>query len=43
MIVKDRRSVETEEIDGGVDFAGFQGASDLTNDEARVVRGRRRR
>lgn len=43
MIVEDGRSVEAEEIDGGVNCAGFQGTSDLANDNSGMVRRRGRR
>lgn len=41
MIVEDGGSVEAEEIDGGVNGAGFQGVSDLADDEPGVVGGGR--
>lgn len=43
MIVEDGWSMETEEIDGGVNCSGLQEPSDLADDESGVVRGRRRR
>lgn len=42
VIVEDGGSVEAEEIDGGINGAGLQGAPDLADDEPRVVSGGRR-
>lgn len=38
MVGENGRGVEAEEADGGVNGAGFEGASDLADEEAGVVR-----